>query len=364
MKTKLTKKPFISNLYAYGTVVLIFIVMTVMDATGNLSSTISGLLVPVSAYIIGALALNLTVGVLGELSLGHAGFMSIGAFSGAVAAKALKDSIDSELLIIVISVLIGAFFAAVSGLIVGVPVLRLNGDYLAIVTLAFGEIIKAIVTNLYIGKDSDGLKFGFLNNDLGLNKGGKMILKGPDGISGISKVATFTVAAVLIIITLAIIFNLVNSKTGRAVMAIRDNRIAALSLGINVTKYKLMTFVLSSALAGVAGALYALSQSTISANKFDFNTSILLLVFVVLGGLGNMTGTIIATLILYLLPETLLRQFSDYRMLIYAIVLIIMMILKNNKKCIEFFVNIKNSIFGRTRKKSVSNINGGANNGK
>ena len=145
-------------------------------------------------------------------------------------------------------------------------------------------------------------------------------------------------------LTLIIIFNMVDSKSGRAVMAIRDNRIAAESVGINVTKYKLLAFVISAAIAGSAGALYSLSQNTVTANKFDFNTSILLLVFVVLGGLGNMMGTIIATLILYILPETLLRQFSEYRMLIYAIVLILIMILKNNPTTAAFFKMIKNKL--------------------
>ncbi len=325
--SKNTRQSFIT----YGVVIAAYILLTVLASTGALSSTFKGLLVPVCAYIIAAISLNLTVGVLGELSLGHAGFMSVGAFSGATVAIALKDSVPSEWVRLLIAVIVGAFFAAIFGFIVGIPVLRLRGDYLAIVTLAFGEIIKTIVTNLYIGKDASGMHIGFLDGDI-LERGGKMILNGPNGISGITKISTFTSGFIIIMICLIIIFNLVNSRSGRAIMALRDNRIAAESVGINITKYKLMAFVISASMAGAAGALYALGQNTVTANKFDFNTSILILVFVVLGGLGNMLGSVISATVLYVLPETWLRQFSDYRMLIYAVVLIAVMLVTNNSK--------------------------------
>ena len=149
------------------------------------------------------------------------------------------------------------------------------------------------------------------------------------GIGSIQKISTFTAGFVLIMITLLVVFNLVNSRAGRAIMAIRDNRIAAESVGVNVTKYKMMAFVTSAALAGAAGTLFALNYSTIVANKFDFNTSILVLVFVVLGGQGNMLGSIVAAAALTVLPE-LLRTFADYRMLVYAIVLILVMLTTNN----------------------------------
>ena len=158
----------LKNFITYGFTIVVFAIVFIMSTSGMLSSALTGLLVPVCAYIIGALALNLTVGILGELSLGHAGFMSVGAFSGATAAMALKDSVQSDALRLVIAVVIGALFAAVAGFIIGIPVLRLNGDYLAIVTLAFGEIIKTIVMNLYVGKDVKGLHIRFLNPDLGL----------------------------------------------------------------------------------------------------------------------------------------------------------------------------------------------------
>lgn len=324
--SKNTKKSFVT----YGTVIAAYAVMMILTATGSLSSTMKGLLVPCCAYIVAAVSLNLTVGVLGELSLGHAGFMSVGAFTGTTVAMLLKDAVGPVWLRILIALAVGAVFAAIAGVIVGIPVLRLRGDYLAIVTLAFGEIIKTVVTNLYVGSDASGVHIGFLNGDLGLQQGGKMILNGPNGISGITKISTFTAGFVLIMLCLVVIFNLVNSRSGRAIMALRDNRIAAESVGINVTKYKLMAFVISAAMAGAAGALYALGQNTITANKFDFNTSILILVYVVLGGLGNMLGSVIAATVLYMLPETVLRQFSDYRMLIYAVVLIIIMLVTNN----------------------------------
>lgn len=326
------------NYLTYAGVILLFLILQSMSAAGGLSSALKGQLVPVCAYIVMALSLNLTVGVLGELSLGHAGFMSVGAFSGAVAAAALKDLIPMGGLRLLIAMIIGAIFAALAGVIVGVPVLRLRGDYLAIVTLAFGEIIKSIVTNLYVGMDKSGLHASFLNATLHM-EGGKMIINGPMGVSGITKISSFLAGFLLIMVTLIIIFNLVNSRSGRAIMALRDNRIAAESVGINVTKYKLMAFVISAALAGAAGTLFALGQNTVSASKFDFNTSILVLVFVVLGGLGRMWGSIIAAAALTILPE-LLREFSEYRMLIYAIVLILVMLATNNPTIKGFFGRI------------------------
>lgn len=338
MKKILSNKKTLTNYLTYAGVILLFVILQLMSSAGAMTSTLKGQLVPVCAYVVMALSLNLTVGVLGELSLGHAGFMSVGAFSGAVAAAALKDLIPADGVRLLIAMIIGALFAAIAGVIVGVPVLRLRGDYLAIVTLAFGEIIKSIVTNLYIGLDDNGLHFSFLNNNLQMN-GGKTIMNGPMGVTGNTKISTFLAGFLLIMVTLIIIFNLVNSRSGRAIMALRDNRIAAESVGINVTKYKLMAFVISAALAGAAGTLFGMCQNTIVASKFDFNTSILVLVFVVLGGLGRMWGSIIAAAALTILPE-LLREFSEYRMLIYAIVLILVMLATNNPTIKGFFARI------------------------
>ena len=188
---------------------------------------------------------------------------------------------------------VGALFAGIAGFVVGIPVLRLRGDYLAIVTLAFGEIIKEIMNCLLVGYDSDGLHIA-LNitgsktfDSLGLDETGFAIIKGAQGATGTTKIATFTAGFILIMVALVIILNLVRSRTGRAIMAIRDNRIAAESVGINITKYKMIGFVVSAAIAGAAGSLYGLNYSNLVASKFDFNTSILILVFVVLGGQGR-----------------------------------------------------------------------------
>ncbi len=323
-----------TNFATYGLVLAAYIILQLLGSNlfqdgGMLSPTLRGQLVPICAYVVMALSLNLTVGILGELSLGHAGFMSVGAFSGTITAIALQNAIPSAPLRLFLAMVIGAAFATVAGILIGIPVLRLGGDYLAIVTLAFGEIIKSLMTNLYVGQDADGLHFSFITNNMKLAQGGRMILNGPMGINGINKISTFTAGFLLILVALFVIFNLVNSRSGRAIMALRDNRIAAESVGIDVTKYKLMAFVTSAALAGAAGALFALGQNTLIASKFDFNTSILVLVFVVLGGLGRMWGSIIAAAALVILPEAL-RQFSDYRMLVYAIVLILVMLATNN----------------------------------
>ena len=314
---------------SYAIVILAFILIQTMIATGNITSSLKGQLVPICAYIVMAISLNLTVGILGELSLGHAGFMSVGAFTGIVVSTSLAAAIPNGPLRLAISMIVGGLFAGIAGLIVGIPVLRLKGDYLAIVTLAFGEIIKSIFTNLYIGLDSRGYHIRFLQAPENLEEGGKLILGGPMGIGGVQKIATFTGGFILVMICLIVIFHLVNSRTGRAILAIRDNRIAAESVGIPVTRYKMTAFVISASMAGAAGALFALNYSTIAANKFDFNASILILVFVVFGGLGNMLGSVIAAALLTALPEAL-RSFADYRMLIYAIVLILVMLATNN----------------------------------
>ena len=320
------------NFATFGAVILAYAVFQFMSGAGMLSSTIRGQLVPICAYVTMALSLNLTVGVLGELSL--------------VAAAALP--IDSDPLRLAASMVIAALAAAAAGTLVGIPVLRLNGDYLAIVTLAFGQIIKSIMENLYIGIDARGLHFSFLENRIIFRDGGRMLLNGAMGVNGIAKISSFTAGFVLVMLVLAVIFNLVDSRAGRAIMALRDNRIAAESVGIPVTKYKLMAFVISAAMAGAAGALFALGQNTITANKFDFNTSILILVFVVLGGQGNMWGSILAATFLTVLPETrAMRGLADYRMLVYAVVLILVMLATNNP-VIQDFINTR---FRRKKKK-------------
>lgn len=321
----------LTNIKAYGLVVIAFAILFPLQSSGAISNSISGQLVPICTYIVMAISLNLTVGFLGELSLGHAGFMSVGAFTGVIAAVCLQDVVASGSVRLLIAIVIGGLFAGFAGLIIGIPVLRLRGDYLAIVTLAFGEIIKNIINCLYVGFDGSGFHISMTSAEALAMSNGKLIINGPQGAVGIEKLASFTSGVLLILFALFVILNLVNSKAGRAVTAIRDNRIAAESVGIGITHYKLAAFIISAVLAGMAGALYAMNFSTIAAKKFDFNTSILILVFVVLGGMGNIPGTIIATTLLYMLPE-LLRSVRDYRMLIYAIVLILVMLITNSDK--------------------------------
>ncbi len=313
-----------------GIVLLAYLAVQGMLLTGNITNSFKGQLVPICAYIVMAVSLNLTVGVLGELSLGHAGFMSVGAFTGIVVSTTLADLIPFAPLRLAAAMLFGGLFAGVAGVIVGVPVLRLKGDYLAIVTLAFGQIIMNLVNVLYVGRDGDGLHFSLLEQKFELGEGGKMIINGPIGVSGVSKLSTFTAGFLLVLVTLLLVLNLMHSRTGRAVMAVRDNAIAAESIGISINRYKLLAFVVSAVFAGMAGALYAMNYSTVTAAKFDFNTSILVLVFVVLGGLGNIWGSVIAAALLTVLPE-LLRAVNDYRMLLYAILLIAMMLFNNSK---------------------------------
>ncbi|MBQ8550579.1 MAG: branched-chain amino acid ABC transporter permease [Clostridia bacterium] len=341
-----------TNIYSYGMVIAAFVVVTIAQSMGMINNFLGGLLVPVCVYVVMALSLNLVVGVSGELSLGHAGFMSVGAFSGIVAAAMVRDSISSDPLKLLIAIVIGGIFAGIVGFLVGIPVLRLRGDYLAIVTLAFGEIIKNIINYIYVGVDANGLHVCTGTADNLNMENGRIVLQGPQGAVGVQKIATFGAGIVLVLVTLFVVINLIHSRSGRAITAIRDNRIAAESVGISVTKYKLTAFVTSAVLAGMAGALYAMNYSSIAAKKFDFNTSILILVFVVLGGMGNIPGTILATVVLYLVPE-LLRSFADYRMLIYAIVLIVVMLAKNSQKVKMLKDTILEKIFKKTKPTEV-----------
>ena len=357
MKNKIStmNKNTRKNLITYAIVIVAFAVMQTLISTGSVSSLLEGLMVPICIYVILAVSLNLVVGILGELSLGHAGFMCVGAFASAFFSKCMRDVITVDIVRFLLALLIGIVVAAVFGILIGIPVLRLKGDYLAIVTLAFGEIIKNLVNVLYIGKDENG--FHFSTKDvmaLDMEPDGTVIVNGPQGITGTPKDATFLIGFILILITLFIVLNLINSRDGRAIMSIRDNRIAAESIGINVTKYKLMAFTVSAALAGAAGVLYAHNLSTLTANtnNFGYNQSIMILVFVVLGGIGNIRGSIIAATILTMLPE-LLRGLpvSDYRMLVYAIVLIVMMLFNWAPKAIEW--RERYLIFGRKKKEAV-----------
>ena len=332
-KQKITR----SNLITFGMVIITYVIVEIMLKTGNISSLFKGLLVPLCIYSILAVSLNLVVGISGELSLGHAGFMCVGAFTSATWSMLMSGSAMPAGLRFFIAIVIGAVSAAFFGFIIGIPVLRLKGDYLAIVTLAFGEIIKNLVNALYFGVDARGAHFS-LEDSMHLNmEGGDIIIKGAQGITGTPKNSNFTIGVVLLIVALFIVLNLINSRTGRAIMAIRDNRIAAESVGLNVTKFKLLAFTISAAIAGVGGVLYAHNLSSLQAlpKNFGYNQSIMILVFVVMGGIGNIRGSVVAAVVLTVLPE-LLRGLSDYRMLIYAIVLILMMLFTSAPSWIQY----------------------------
>ncbi|MBQ6560335.1 MAG: branched-chain amino acid ABC transporter permease [Erysipelotrichaceae bacterium] len=337
-----------SRTISFALIIGAYVIIEILMHSIRLSRLFTGMLVPCCCYIILALSLNLVVGFSGELSLGHAGFMAIGAFTAIIVSGLSTKMIPDTTIRLVLSILSGSVLSGIMGLLISVPVLKLSGDYLAIVTLAFGQIIKSLITNIYLGFDSDGIQFSFVTNELNLEQG-KMLLSGPMGATDTAKISNFSSGILLIVLTLYIIYSLIDSKYGRAIMAARDDRIAAESIGINILRSKTLAFVVSAILAGAAGALYALNYSTLQPAKFDFNTSILALVYVVFGGLGNINGTILATTVLYILPE-LLRSLQDYRMLIYAIVLIIVMQLGSSVRLKRYIEQIKN----RFTKKGVT----------
>ena len=345
-------KKFRSNLITYGIVIAAFVIVQALQNAGRLSSLMTGMLVPICVYVVLAVSLNLVVGISGELSLGHAGFMCAGAFSGALFTNIVKENLTIGPLRLVLAMLIGSAVAALFGLAIGIPVLRLKGDYLAIVTLAFGEIIKNVMNIFFIGQDSNGFHFSTKDQfSLNMEPGGKVLLSGPMGITGTPKDATFLAGVILILVTLFVVLNLMDSRTGRAIMAIRDNRIAAESIGLNIMKHKLLAFTVSAALAGAAGSLYAHNLATLQAKKFDYNFSILALVFVVLGGIGNIRGSVIAAVVLTALPE-MLRGLSNYRMLIYSVILIAMMLFTWAPRVLEW----RERHFGRFLGKKIKEV--------
>ncbi len=319
MKKMLNRKNILNAAFAVALYGLIFLLVQ----TGALSRHFQSLLVPVGINVILAVSLNLTVGFLGELTLGHAGFMSVGAYAGCL------FTLNSTLPIAIkfpLGMLIGGLCAAVFGVIIGVPALRLKGDYLAIVTLAFGEIIRSVVTNLPFTGGAGGLK-------------------------KIERASNFTIVFIVAIIAIVVISNLVKSRHGRAICAIRDNVIAAESVGINVVYYKLVAFTVAAFFAGVAGVLYGHNLGILKPDTFDFNKSIEILVFVVLGGMGSIRGSIISAVVVTVLPEVL-RGMEDYRMLAYAIVLILIMLLNASPR----FAALKNRLIRKSGKKKKGEV--------
>ena len=357
MKKILQNKTTRTNLTTYALVTVAFLVLQALSSMGMLTSSVNGYLVPVCVYIVLTISLNLLVGVCGELSLGHAGFMGIGAFSGIVAAALLQSAVPNGTLRLITAMIVGGILAGFLGFLIGIPVLRLRGDYLAIVTLAFGEILKNLIGNMYIGTDAKGLHFSISASKMELLEGGTYLIAGPKGATGVEKLSTFSMGFVLILFTLFIVLNLINSKEGRAIKAIKENRIAAESVGISVTAFRMKAFVVSAFLAGMAGALFGLNFSSVTASKFNFNTSINILVFVVLGGMGNILGSVISATVLYLLPE-LMRGLDDLRMLLYAVVLIVVMLCTwspSVKGWIQCVCDRVKGLFHKPGKEAVSN---------
>ena len=303
----------INHYINYMVIGLITLVMGIISLVGgHFDNSVLILMEKIAISIILAVSLSLVVGFLGELSLGHAGFMCVGAYLGGKVAALLVPVLGNGILSFVVALLAGCAAAAVCGVVIGLPALRLRGDYLAIVTLAFGEIVKSLFMN------SSSESFG---GSLGLDT------------PRFDKNYLYVICLLLVLLTLAVVQNYIRSKHGRAVTAIRDNEIAARATGINVTKYKLMTFTMSAALAGIAGVLYSYSNYTVQSMKFGYNYSIEILVMVVLGGMGSVNGSILAaTLITFLntkLATVLTGELAVLQNLLYALILIVIVIYNN-----------------------------------
>ena len=287
-------------------VVILFVVLLVLIDSGTLNRYNTTIITNLCINVILAVSLNLVTGILGQLVLGHAGFMLAGAYAAALFTKNIGLPLSISL---PIGLVLGGLLAAVFGVVIGIPALRLRGDYLAIITLGFGEIIRVVSINLKITNGAMGL-------------GGIGSLQSRDNPAGMF-IYAFIIAALLIFLS----FTFGRSRHGRAVISIREDEIASESMGINTTYYKLFAFVLAAFFAGVAGGLAAHQTGMIDPSKYDFNRSVEILIMVVLGGMGSITGSVISASVLTLLPE-MLRDFTQYRMLVYSVILILVMLFK------------------------------------
>ena len=296
----------------YIVIAIVTVILSVLSMTGSLSSSTIYLWEKIAIAVMLTVSLSVVVGFLGELSLGHAGFMCVGAYLGGKAACLLEPVLGNSFITLLIAIVVGGILAAICGVIIGLPALRLKGDYLAIVTLAFGEIVRSLFMN------SSDESFG---GSLGLST------------PRYDKNTLFIIALVLVLVCLAIVQNLIRSKHGRAITSIRDNEIAARATGINVTKYKLSVFTIAAFFAGIAGVIYSFSNYTIQSTKFSYNYSIEILVMVVLGGMGSINGSIIAATLITVLDvklQTILTgNLAVLQDLLYALVLIVLVIYNN-----------------------------------
>ena len=290
------KKFFSKKIVCFTILILItYLILMGLMSANVINSYYKGIITLALINIILAVSLNLIVGFTGQLCLGHAGFMSIGAYISAVITQ--KAGLP-----FIVSIFLGAIIACIFAALIGYPTLKLTGDYFAITTLAFCEIIRIVIMNI----DAVG---------------------GARGFTGIPKETNFTIAFLFMVITVIVIYNIIHSSQGRAMLSVRENEIAAESMGINAFKYKMIAFIIGAFFAGLAGGLYAHYMGYIQPASFDFNKSIDYLTFVVFGGMGSLSGSIIATIVLTFLPE-LLRGLGEFRMLIYPLALIILMIFR------------------------------------
>lgn len=276
-------------------IICAYLLFSFLISSGILNRYYSRILVSCCISVILAVSLNLITGFTGQLSLGHSGFMAIGAYTSAYLSTTTNIPF-------IISIIIGALFATIIGFLVGLPTLKLKGDYFAIATLGICEIIRVLITNI----DALG---------------------GARGLSGIPRETNFTLVYFAMVLTIVIIANIIHSSKGRSMIAIRENEIAAEAMGVNTTKYKIMAFLVSVFFAGIAGGLFAHHNGFIQPTAFNFLKSIEILTFVVLGGMGSLSGSIIAAIVLTILPEAL-RSFADLRMIFYSLALIIVMIFR------------------------------------
>lgn len=295
------RRAYIINAIA---IIAIYFLFFVLVQTKTMNKYFIGIAILTCIMIIMAMSLNIVAGFLGQMALGHAGFMAIGAYSSAAFSIALIDSGTGlpHIMILVLAMIVGGTIAGIFGILIGTPILRLRGDYLGIVTIGFSEIIRIFFINFQPTGGAAGLK-------------------------GITKLVTFNNIYWITIVVIILIFTLGRSKQGRAIISIREDEIASESAGIPTTRYKVLGFSLASFFAGIGGALYAHYQAFLEPSKFSFMFSIEMFVIVVLGGLGSLTGSIISAIVLTVLPE-MLRSFAEYRLLVYSLVLIIMMIFR------------------------------------
>lgn len=333
-------KERIKHLVTFLGVAAVFALLVLVDRSGAVDSYIRTIMLQTCFTVIVVTSLNLTMGLLGQLALGHAGFMAIGAYTSALVTKAMAGAIKAgqmapmpNLALFAVGLLSGAVMAAVFGLLVGIPALRLRGDYLAIITLGFGEIIRVIIQNLPMA-------------------GGKGLSSGQAGqaLIGIMKMNDLYIVFWIMVVCVASMYCFVRSRFGRAIMSIREDDIAAASVGINTTFYKVLTFTLSAFFAGVAGVIFAhRGTGTLQPNDFSFMRSTEMVIMVVLGGMSSLTGSIFSALVLTALPE-LLRSFGENRMLVYSVVLVVVMIFRPTGLAGRYEFSLYKLLFERGRR--------------